>query len=171
MNLNQQLEKLQLAMRQTKSKRLFERYQAVFLHLKGHTNVEIVAIIQRNRATVGIYINTYKNEGLTGLRMGVSTGKPPYLSREQQATLKETILTKIPADVGFIAKCNWTLSILVQWVKCKWNITYTNAGMFTLLKRLGFSHTRPTYTLEKADAEKQELFINETFPALKKNAT
>ena len=34
--------------------------------------------------------------------------------------------------------------------------------------RMGFSHTRPTYTLEKADVEKQQLFKEETFPALKK---
>lgn len=106
--------------------------------------------------------------GLTANRMGVSTGKPPYLSQEQEAILSEIIRTKIPVDVGFTEKCNWTLSIIAQLVEREWAVTYTIAGMSILLKRLGFSHTRPTYTLEKADIEKQELFINETFPALKK---
>ena len=171
MNHNQQLAALQLAMRQTKDKRLFERYQAVFLHLKGHTNVEIATIIQRNRATVGIYINAYKKGGLAGLRMGVSSGKPPYLSSEQRVILSETITTKVPADVGFPAKYNWTLNILVQWVEREWGVSYSLRGMSKLLERMGFSHTRPTYTLEKADAEKQDHFTNETFPALKKTIT
>lgn len=37
-----------------------------------------------------------------------------------------------------------------------------------LLARQGLSYTRPTYTLEKADPEKQSVCVEETFPALKK---
>ena len=29
--------------------------------------------------------------------------------------------------------------------------------------------TRPTYTLKKADSKKQQVFLEETFPSLKKN--
>ena len=103
--------------------------------------------------------------------MGVSSGKPPYLSTEQRVILSETITTKVPADVGFTAKYNWTLNILVQWVEREWGVSYSLRGMSKLLERMGFSHTRPTYTLEKADAEKQDYFMNETFPALKKTIT
>lgn len=53
MTRNEQLEELRYAMRQTKDKRLFERYQSVLLHLEGKNNIEIASIIQRNRATVG----------------------------------------------------------------------------------------------------------------------
>ncbi|MDQ8526336.1 winged helix-turn-helix domain-containing protein [Enterococcus faecium] len=37
-----------------------------------------------------------------------------------------------------------------------------------LLHRLGLSWTRPTYTLKKADSKKQQVFLEETFPSLKK---
>lgn len=37
-----------------------------------------------------------------------------------------------------------------------------------VLERMGFSHLRPTYTLAKADLEKQKTFKEETFPTLKK---
>ena len=100
--------------------------------------------------------------------MGVSSGKPPYLSTEQRAILSETITTKVLADLSFSAKYNWTLTILVQWVEREWKGSYSLRGMSKLLTRMGFSHTRPTCTLGKADAEKQAHFINETFPALKK---
>lgn len=168
MTRNEQLEELRLAMRQTKDKRLFERYQAVFLHLEGKNNIEIAAIIQRNRATVGEYVKAYKKEGITGLRMGISTGKPPHLTVEQRAELAEIITTKTPADVGFAPYTNWTLALLVSLTEREWGASYSLRGMSKLLERMGFSHTRPTYTLAKADPEKQKTFKEETFPALKK---
>jgi len=168
MDRQQQIEELQLAMHQTKERRLFERYQAVCLHLKGQTNVAIADIIQRNPITIGNYVKAYHKEGIQGLRLGYSTGKPSRLSPEQRATLHETIATKVPSDVGFPATSNWTLTIIVQWVESEWAISYSLRGMSKVLKRMGFSHTRPTYTLEKADPTKQQIFIDETFPALKK---
>lgn len=168
MTRNEQLKQLQLAMRHTKDRRLFERYQSVFLHFNGKTNVEIATIIQRNRVTVGSYIKAYKNGGLPGLEMGISTGKPSYLSMEQRAELANIITTKTPADVGFAPYTNWTLALLVSLAKREWDVSYSLRGMSKLLHRMGFSNTRPTYTLAKADPEKQKTFIEETFPALKK---
>lgn len=168
MNAEQAVKELQLAMRKTKNRRLFERYQAILLHLNGKRAKEIAETIQRNPSTVYDYINAYKANGLEGLQMGYSPGKPPKLSAEQYALLAETIATKVPADVGFPATYNWTLSLMAQWVKKEWGVSYSIRGMSKVMERLGFSHTRPTYTLEKADAEKQRVFTEETFPALKK---
>lgn len=161
MTRNEQLEQLQLAMRQTKDRRLFERYQALFLHFDGKTNVEIAAIIQRNRGTVGSYIKAYKNGGLTGLKMGISTGKPSYLTLEQRAEFADMITTKTPADVGFAPYTNWTLAVLVSLTEREWSASYSLRGMSKLLERMGFSNTRPTYTLAKADPEKQKTFKEE----------
>lgn len=38
--------------------------------------------------------------------------------------------------------------------------------MARVLERLGLSYTRTTYPLEKADTEKQKVFVEETFPNL-----
>lgn len=168
MDTEQAVRELQLAMRKTKERRLFERYQAILLHLNGKSAKEIAETIQRDPSTVYDYLKAYKANGLEGLQMGYSPGKPPKLSAEQYALLTETIATKVPADVGFPATYNWTLSLIVQWVEKEWGVSYSIRGMSKVMERLGFSHTRPTYTLEKADAEKQRVFIEETFPALKK---
>ena len=96
--------------------------------------------------------------------MGYSPGKPPKLSTEQYALLTDTIAKKVPADVGFSATYNWTLLLIVQWVEKEWGISYSVRGMSKVMERLDFSYTRPTYTLENADAEKQRIFKEETFP-------
>ncbi|WP_180962574.1 helix-turn-helix domain-containing protein [Salimicrobium jeotgali] len=45
--------------------------------------------------------------------------------------------------------------------------TYTLEGVSKLLHVLGLSCTRPTYTLQKATPEKQQVFVEEIFPTLK----
>ena len=131
--------------------------------------IEIAAIINRNRVTVSDYIAAYIEGSIEGLTPGQSTGKPSKLSSEQTAILLEIISTKVPADMGFEARYNWTLALIVEFVKDKWEVTYSLRGMSLLLEGLDLIYTRPTYTLEKADPEKQRVFVEETFPALKKS--
>ncbi|HEF1880066.1 TPA: helix-turn-helix domain-containing protein, partial [Bacillus cereus] len=70
-----QLEKESLltAMRTTKNKRLYERYQAVYLYLQNYSKTEIASMIGRSERTIYSY-NAYKAKGLSGLIMGRSTG-------------------------------------------------------------------------------------------------
>lgn len=55
-----QLNELKHAMKQTKDRRLFERYQAVYLYLDGHTMNEVAQIIGRTRKTVSSYVSSYR---------------------------------------------------------------------------------------------------------------
>jgi len=73
----------------------------------------------------------------------------------------------VPADVGFTATYNWTAKIVKEYIQKTFNVNYSISGVTTLLHRLGFSYTRPSYTLKKADPEKQEQFKKE-FNDLKK---
>ena len=168
MNVEKQKHELKKAMNAAKDRRHFERYQAVHLYLNDYKMKEIGQIIGRRHETVGSYIAAYKEAGIEGLSLGHSTGKPKRLTDEQEAALVETITNKLPADVGFIARSNWTLDLITHYVKAEWGFSYSLREMSLLLERLGLSYTRPTYTLEKADPEKQRQFKEETFPALKK---
>ncbi|MDQ0273573.1 putative transposase [Cytobacillus purgationiresistens] len=169
MNAQGQIEELKEAMKYAKDHRLYERFQAVYLFLIGYTRIEIAKIINRRRQTVGTYINAYKEKGLKGLELGHSPGRPSKLSKEQKATLFEVITTKVPADVGFTARYNWTLALACAYVKREWNQDYSIRSMSDVLHGLGLSYTRPTYTLEKADPEKQKEFVEKTFADVKKS--
>ena len=100
--------------------------------------------------------------------MGKSPGAPRKLTAEQEQELVQVIAYKVPVDVGFPAKYNWTLAIIASFIEKEWSQCYTLRGVSRLLHELGLSYTQPTYTLAKADPEKQKIFIEETFPSYKK---
>lgn len=168
MDTHEELNILKQLMKTTKKKRLYIRYQAISLHLEGYSNTHISKILNLCGHTVGTYVRKYKVEGVEGLIPVKQTGKPKKLTDEQEKELIEVITTKTPDEVGFKNRKNWDSKIILQWVSKQYNVVYSSRGMLDVLYRLGLSYTRPTYTLAKANAEKQEAF-KQTFESLKKN--
>jgi transposase len=167
-NLDQRLQEVETIIKQEKNRRLYERYQAISLHLKGYTNKDIAGILCRTHITIGTYVKQYKENGLEGLAMSYSPGAPRRLKPEQEEAISELVLKKTPADVGLKTTMNWTAPLLKEWIKREYGVAYKDRAILTILSRLGFSHTRATYTLAKAEPEKQQVFC-ETFNMYKKN--
>ncbi|MNC33701.1 hypothetical protein D3C75_821050 [compost metagenome] len=122
---------LEKRLKQEKNRRMYERYQTIYLHAVKQMPVnEIAEVIRRNPVTVNTYIKSYLEKGLDGLVLGVSTGAPEQLTVEQQQQLKQTIIMKLPHEVGFPAKHNWTLALAAGYVKREFERSYTIAGFF-----------------------------------------
>lgn len=153
METKKQLAELQQAMKKATNRRLFERYQAVYLYLKGYTMKETGQIIGRSRETVSSYVSSYKKEGIAGLTLGHSSGKPRRLKPEQEAALIKVVTTQTPLDVQISEQTHWTLALMIKYVEREWGYTYSLRGMSLLLKRLGLVYKRPRYILEKAYPE------------------
>ena len=166
-NTDIRLNEVKIAMRETQDKRLYERYQCIYLLLSGKSRKNIATIINRGIDTVGGYVQAYCTSGLQGLELKHSPGRPPLLTSEQEQQLYNTIVENTPVDVGFPANMNWTSGLIRNWIKQEFDVQFSERGTRALLYRLGFSHTRPTYKLAKADPEKQEVFKQE-FEGLKK---
>lgn len=82
-------QELEKRLKQEKNRRMYERYQTIYLYtVKQMSVAEIAQIICRNPVTVSTYIQSYLDKGLDGLVMGVSTGAPEQLTSEQQLQLK-----------------------------------------------------------------------------------
>lgn len=156
------------AMKKTDDRRMFERYQVIYLFLKGYKQKDIADIVLRSIKTVSNYIQIYRNEGLNGLKMGHPTGPPRKLTEQQEHELVQVIAYHTPHDVGYENHYNWTLAIMVNFIEREWGVTYTQRGVSRLLQDLGLTYTRPTYVLKMAEPQKQNEFRNETFPSLKK---
>lgn len=169
METTSKLDEVTQAMKKAKSRRMYERYQALYLHLRGTSTKEIASILNRNTQTVKSYIDAYETGGLPALQMNHSPGAPVRLTKEQQAQLKHTIVNFVPHDVGFTARHNWTLEIIAALIEREFGYRYSLRGISKMMHRLGLSYTRPTYTLAAADEEKQRHFTETTFPVLKKD--
>lgn len=111
-SIEEQLHEVDLRLKHEKSRRMFERFQTVRLHLLGKSNEDIAEAIGRKVSTVASYLRKYRKHGLDGLQMMFSPGPPERLSQEQRDQLKTTIMDFVPNDVGFTAKFNWTLEII-----------------------------------------------------------
>lgn len=162
------LQEVEKRIKQTKERRMYERYQTIRFYLIGQPVNQIAFLLGRTSKTIRTYINVYKAYGLNGLIMKQSTGRPSRLTKDQQTQLKEVIINHVPQEVGFTAKCNWTLEIIAAYILREFGYTYSIRGVSKLMHRMGMSYTKPTYTLEAADKEKQKQFVEETFPELKK---
>ncbi len=166
-NNNPEIQAVKEAMKKTKDKRMYQRYMVVLYHLKGYFNKDIAKMVELCQHTVGIYVNKYKENGLNGLALRHSPGAPRMLTSEQESRLVEVITTHTPDEVGFPNRKNWYVDIIRQWIHDNFGVQYSYTGMIDVLHRLNLSYTRPTYTLAKADPQKQEEFKQE-FELLKK---
>ena len=146
---------------------MYQRYKVIYLHLKGNSNRDIANLKGFDDHTVGIYVKNYKQNGFDGLLMKRSPGAPRLLTEEQEAILAEVITTQTPDQVGFPNRKNWYINIAQQWIKDTFDVKYSHSGTAEVLHRLKLSFTRPTYTLAKADPQKQEEY-RQDFDLLKK---
>ncbi len=149
---------VQTAMNYAPSQWMFPRYQAVVLVLKGYPYAEVSEIIGRSIATVSHYIQAYRHGGLAALEPRHSPGRTHRLTAEQEQTVAEVVTHQTPQDVGFPAEMNGTAPLVRRFIRNRCGVMFSERGVRHLLYRLGFACTRPTYTLAKADPEKQAAF-------------
>ncbi|WP_338078367.1 winged helix-turn-helix domain-containing protein [Aneurinibacillus aneurinilyticus] len=88
-------------------------------------------------------------------------GKRPYLTEEEQQELKRMIVESTPAEEGLGLESCWNTRILQYVIEDKFAVTMSRSGITDLLHRLNLRYTRPTYTLVKANKEKQEAFVQQ----------
>jgi len=156
--INRRIKRLKRKMKSCKHPRMQERYQTIYLYLQGYSKEAITQITGRALTTFYRYISLYINCGLKGLRMKHSPGRPAFLNKDQRQQVYDVVANHVTKDVGFSVEMNWTAPLLQQWIKKTVGITYSVRGTLKLLHSLGFSCTRPTYTLAKANPQKQEAF-------------
>jgi transposase len=101
---NPEIMALKAAIKANKDLRMHERYQTIMLDLHGVSKKDISKIIGRSLSTVYNYINTYRKEGIHGLRLEPPTGRRSFLTTEQEQRVYQTIVNQTPADVAFRPK-------------------------------------------------------------------
>ena len=101
--------------------------------------------------TVSKYIRNFEAGGLDELlKYGKGSGKPPKLNKQERADLSEKILSTLK-ECGCGESMNWTSKLIQDFIQKEFGIQMGLTGIQALLHRMGFSFTRPTYTLARAD--------------------
>lgn len=145
-----------------------QRYDAVILFLEGYLRKEISAILHIPKRTSDHYIHLYQQGGIDALIIKKQPGCKKKLTDEQEKELFNIISTQTPQEAGIGIFANWTAPLACRLVEGRFNVKFSERGMRNLFDRIGLSYTRPTYTLAKADPQKQEAFKAE-FENIKKN--
>jgi len=152
------IQELKRVARSEKNKLVVRRYLIVRLHLEGYGKPEIAKIADCCEKTIYNSINNYEANGISGLSSKPSKGRQKKLTDEQEKALYDTIKNKLPNEVGFAPFANWTSFLAVKWIKEEYGVQFSDRGVRNIFERLKLSYTRPTYTLRKADPEKQAAF-------------
>ncbi|AET61225.1 transposase [Paenibacillus terrae HPL-003] len=103
-------QEIETAMKKAKDRRMYERYQTLYLYLQGTEVEQIAHIINRNIKTVKGYIKAYTTGGLPGLQMNHSPDASVRLTKEQQEKLKQIIVGSIPQMQYHVARIKPQLS-------------------------------------------------------------
>lgn len=168
-NTKQEVEQLLALSDQEKHAKQKRRYDVVRLYLEGYQKQEIADIFHIATQTVSSYLRRYKQGGVQGLRIKKQTGQPRKLTDEQEQELMAVLSSHTPKQEGLGPFQNWTAPLACCFVEKRFGVTFSERGMRDVFYRIGLSYTRPTYTLKKADPEKQEAF-HKQLEAIKKTS-
>ncbi|MCP3765005.1 helix-turn-helix domain-containing protein [Domibacillus sp. A3M-37] len=142
------LEQLKAYEKTVKKASMAKRVAVIRLIMEGYYACEASKLLNVHRDTISAYVRNFNRGGMDALlHRGSSPGKPPLLSPEQEAEVRQMIEHSTPAEEGFGCKSSWDTRILKHVLEEKYAITMTRMGIGKMLKRWGFSYTRPTYTL------------------------
>jgi transposase len=144
----------------------WRRAKAITDYIAGTKVVALTKSLDVGRSTINTWLRWYETLGADGLRTGKPTGAPPRLTPEQRTQLTTTIEAG-PQAAGFTSGV-WTGPMLREYIEQQFGVGYHNHHIPRLLHQLGFSVQRPRKRLARADAQKQAVWINERFPAIKK---
>jgi transposase len=122
-----------------------------------------------NRRTIYRWIEAYHYGGLNALKAKAIPGAPSKLTARQMENLAKLIREKNPQQMrlGFAL---WTLALIRQVVKDKFNVSLSEVSVGRLMKRLGFTPQRPLYRAWQQDPGRVEHWKKTAYPELVKRA-
>ena len=133
-----------------------DRYRAVVLALGGEEAVEIADALGRARRSVQDWAYAYRDGGVDAIQPKRRAGRAPKLPRDREPELTARLdAGPTPADGGV---CTLRGRDVVRILAAEFGVTYTLAGAYELLERLGYSCLAPRPRHEKGDPAERERF-------------
>ncbi len=125
---------------------VYRRVQAIHLSSQRLKVQQIAEIVGRSRLSVTRWLHEFNEHGLTALRPGKSTGRPPKADADFQAALVAAI-EQNPQDLGY-PFTRWSVDLLGQHLRRKLHVDVSYSTVYNILKRLGYRYGRPKLDLK-----------------------
>jgi len=140
-----------------RDKRLADRIKAI-VHLgNGWSVKEVADALLIDEKTVYLWLGKYQRGGKEALLAMDYHGKSSFLTDEQQ----EELATHLDENTYLTSK------EIRLYIKKKYSVGYSPAGVKDLLHRLGFSYKKPKHVPGKLDYAKQKAFLRKYWRLLK----
>ena len=146
--------------KKTPKARLRLRLIAVRLVWEGYPAASAADILGVSARPVSTYVRAWNAGGPEALVPRHSPGQPTKIP-VAIATEIIAALQSSPAAVGYGISANWDSRVRQAFLRDRYQITLSRGGLRRWLHRHGFSWTRPTYVLAKADPTRQAAFQEE----------
>jgi len=144
----------------------WRRGKAVLGYINGKRVIMMAEDLDVTRGSINRWLQWYEADGIEGLTPKKPPGASPKLTDDQMAELIMTIIVG-PQAAGYRSGV-WTGPMIGDWIRREFGVKYHNHHIPRLLHRLGFSVQRPRKRLARADLKKQEYWLRNRLPAIKK---
>ena len=135
-----------------------------------HYSPELVAdLFGIDRTSIYDWLRKYRHEGEEALDTRKAPGAPGVITPDIDQWLKDTIVNSTPADHGYDTVL-WTLEIIVDLLKTRFDLWISDAAVRIHLHRLGLSCQQPCYQALAQDPERVKKFLDEEFKDIQKLA-
>jgi transposase len=128
------------------------RKKAAQLFSKGYRKAHIAAELGVTRGAVGKWHKAFLKYGIKGLAKAPSVGRKRSIGPSEQKWLSNTLL-KGAIACGYSTDL-WTLDRIINTIKNKTGVVYSESGAWRLLRKLGFSCQKPVTRAIQRDEEK-----------------
>jgi len=148
------------------------RRSIIRLSKAGKKIKEVAEILDVSKSHIKSIRIKYKKEGFAGISLkqrGRRVGEQRLLTVEQEKKIRDIIVDKTPEQLK-LRCCMWTRKSIGELIKRQLGITVIPSTLGYYLERWGFSVQRPLKKAYKQDPKKVQQWLNETYPAINKQA-
>lgn len=135
----------------------------------GESPEAVITGLGMNRRTIYRWLAAYHYHGEDGLQAKPLHGAPMKLSDKQMAKLSKIIRDKNPLQLKF-EYALWTLAIIRELIRTKFDVRLSEVSVGRLMRRLGFSPQRPLYRAWQQNPVLVENWREKEYPKLARRA-
>ncbi|PEN88346.1 transposase [Bacillus cereus] len=129
-----------------------QRLMSIRLVMDGNSATSAAQIIGICRQSVSTYIQIFNSAGIEVLLERRSPpGRTPYLSFSEETEIRNILTESTPNQEDIGLEAHWDTRGLQYLLEERYHVSMSRGEICDMLHRWGFTYTRLTYRLKKAD--------------------